>query len=498
MFAVFSPFSERRIDTLPNTGKGLVDSAGPCVSIRDNEDTVQNLPSAISEDESSYEALTFPGDGLLDRLSEPTDWTRSAAYCDLDEDYQESILQNDLPQEAIEREGDTFVNDKGTTSSNCTMCCKFTGPLAFTIIGSIVAFLSGLIFTLNNFLVKATRADFGEVLAVRCLIQIPLMGTIAILNGNSFLPTTWRKRIMLCVIAILGGFTMLTTFACVRFMPVADAITLIFTNPFFTMLFAAVFLGHRLSVLKITSAMGLLAGIVLVAKPSFIFNNQLTPSQNHSSPTYDTSDLRAEYSNKHYLLYSLRTPVPSSIDRDDYYFIGALIALSNAVICAANQILIAKVGKDVSTTIQLFYIAIAAMVIAGLCTFIDEKDRFFTTNITQITAYEWGICVAVACVGIFGFWLFLKSLLFISPTIVSTLRTSEIVLAFIAQIAITNTVPAAIDVLGAMFIFVAAVILTIENQIVKTMKKCCITCHHRSTSKYNVQTVGEDNLAVEE
>ena len=36
-------------------------------------------------------------------------------------------------------------------------------------------------------------------------------------------------------------------------------------------------------------------------------------------------------------------PVPSSIDRDDYYFIGALIALSNAVICAANQILIAKV-----------------------------------------------------------------------------------------------------------------------------------------------------------
>ena len=65
------------------------------------------------------------------------------------------------------------------------------GPLAFTIIGSIVAFLSGLIFSLNNFLVKATRADFGEVLAVRCLIQIPLMGTIAILNGTS--KTFWMK-----------------------------------------------------------------------------------------------------------------------------------------------------------------------------------------------------------------------------------------------------------------------------------------------------------------
>ena len=77
-------------------------------------DIVQNLPSAISENESSYEALTFPGDGSLDRLSEPNDWTRSAVYCDLDEDYQEPILQNDLPQEAIEKEGDTFVNDKCT------------------------------------------------------------------------------------------------------------------------------------------------------------------------------------------------------------------------------------------------------------------------------------------------------------------------------------------------------------------------------------------------
>ena len=53
--------------------------------------------------------------------------------------------------------------------------------------------------------------------------------------------------------------------------------------------------------------MGLLTGIVLVAKPSFIFDDQLTPSQNHSSPTYDTSDLRAKYNKEHYLLYSLRS-----------------------------------------------------------------------------------------------------------------------------------------------------------------------------------------------
>ena len=77
-------------------------------------DIVQNLPNVISENENSYEAVTFPGDGSLDESSEPNDLTRSASYCDFDEDYQEPILQNSLPQEAIGKEGDTFENDKGT------------------------------------------------------------------------------------------------------------------------------------------------------------------------------------------------------------------------------------------------------------------------------------------------------------------------------------------------------------------------------------------------
>ena len=37
MVDVFSPFPERRIDTIPNTDKELVDSAAPYVGIRDNE-----------------------------------------------------------------------------------------------------------------------------------------------------------------------------------------------------------------------------------------------------------------------------------------------------------------------------------------------------------------------------------------------------------------------------------------------------------------------------
>ena len=86
-------------------------------------------------------------------------------------------------------------------------------------------------------------------------------------------PAAWYHQILVIVVGILGALSMLTTFACVIFMPVSslfsnltnylfesywlcffskvgDAMTLIFTNPLFTMIFAAIFLGHRLTLIK--------------------------------------------------------------------------------------------------------------------------------------------------------------------------------------------------------------------------------------------------------
>ena len=53
-----------------------------------------------------------------------------------------------------------------------------------------MAFFSGLFFTANNFIIKAARLSFGEVLAVRSIIQIPLMSLILFMKGKiDFIPT---------------------------------------------------------------------------------------------------------------------------------------------------------------------------------------------------------------------------------------------------------------------------------------------------------------------
>ena len=55
------------------------------------------------------------------------------------------------------------------------------------------------------------------------------------------------------MVGLFGSLRMLTSFACVKFMPVADAITLIFTTPLFTMVLAAVFMKDKITIVKTIS-----------------------------------------------------------------------------------------------------------------------------------------------------------------------------------------------------------------------------------------------------
>ena len=73
------------------------------------------------------------------------------------------------------------------------------------------------------------------------------------LLGDKFWPSTTYQRILLCLVGLCGSLTMLTSFACVKFMPVADAITLIFTAPLFTMVLAAVFMKDKVTIIKTIS-----------------------------------------------------------------------------------------------------------------------------------------------------------------------------------------------------------------------------------------------------
>ena len=64
----------------------------------------------------------------------------------------------------------------------------------------------------------------------------------------------------------------------------------------------------------------------------------------------------------------------------------------------------------------------------------------------------------------------------ISPSIAAVSRTCQIVVAFVAQVVINKNIPSVIDVLGAAFIFLAALAVTFEDQINKGIAKVCCPC----------------------
>ena len=94
-----------------------------------------------------------------------------------------------------------------------------------------------------------------------------------------------------------------------------------------------------------------------------------------------------------------------------------------------------------------------------------------------------------------GFFFEFKSCQMIPPSTVATLRTTEIVVAFVAQVIITHIIPECIDILGAVLVFSAAIILIFEKNIYAGMSK--INCNRcKRTNSTQERLVEETNNEI--
>ena len=82
----------------------------------------------------------------------------------------------------------------------------------------------------------------------------------------------WGENKWLLIMRGVLGFGGLSCFYfALTVLPLADATVLFYTNPVLTALLAALFLGESMSLAAIAGALTSLAGVVLIAKPDFLF-----------------------------------------------------------------------------------------------------------------------------------------------------------------------------------------------------------------------------------
>ncbi|CAM9452120.1 unnamed protein product [Chrysoparadoxa australica] len=141
-----------------------------------------------------------------------------------------------------------------------------------------VTFMLAASFSISTmlFLVKILPPDFSPVVMVfwRSIIQLAISFiAVSASSKEKSRPIFGPRRIWKALFfrALFGSGAVASFFIATQALPLSDSITLQFTIPAFTAALAALVLGEKWGKLDITGAVVCLAGVVLIAQPSFLF-----------------------------------------------------------------------------------------------------------------------------------------------------------------------------------------------------------------------------------
>ena len=88
---------------------------------------------------------------------------------------------------------------------------------------------------------------------------------------------------------LFSGARIFLQFACLAYMPLGDALTLVFTEPLWTLLLSKLVLKIRIGVWKMVFGVVLIGGMVLCIQPPFIFSPDPDQSANFTKASEDTN-----------------------------------------------------------------------------------------------------------------------------------------------------------------------------------------------------------------
>ena len=121
-----------------------------------------------------------------------------------------------------------------------TMCTKSLGLL--------LAFVSGVLMTAYSSMIKMLHdMDSMQVVVMRGVLQMVVMGSIAVYNKRSFIgPKDRFLPFLLFLVSLTGGLRLLFIFTSFSRLPLGDSTTIVFSSPVFVMLFSICILKETL------------------------------------------------------------------------------------------------------------------------------------------------------------------------------------------------------------------------------------------------------------
>ena len=95
-------------------------------------------------------------------------------------------------------------------------------------------FISGIIFTFNNTLFKIAGLDYMDTILIRSLFQIALLTFMNYWQKNDYHFGLSKTQGLILIQAFCSGIMIFGSYNCLRFLPIGDAMTILFSSPLFT------------------------------------------------------------------------------------------------------------------------------------------------------------------------------------------------------------------------------------------------------------------------
>jgi len=332
------------------------------------------------------------------------------------------------------------------------------------LLGSFWLFFSGVLFTVNNFLFQYFEPNVTDLLLTRSAMQAVIVGLVVILSGcSSFWPENYFNWFLVTFQSIFAGGRVWLTFVCLKFLPISDALTLIFSEPLWTLVLSKIFLKTRIGFWKLVFSCVLISGVVLCTQPPFLF---ASPEDHHY------------HHNRHHKKDNISTNRTSGsplIENSDY-FLGVNLAFGAALTGSANNIVVAKLERiSSSSLVTLSGVGgVALAVMFGLS--VDAEDKIVTSAYV-VTAWEWMTLLILGGSGLVGCFALYRSLQLIPPTTVAVLRTLEIVIAYVVQGIVFGEVPNSVAVTGSSLVIISVLAFAMENVFLSCTTGSACTFH---------------------
>ena len=134
------------------------------------------------------------------------------------------------------------------------------------------------------------------------------------------------------------------------------------------------------------------------------------------------------------------------------------------------DVLVAKC-TEVSTPVLVLWTAVIGLVISLIYCLTTPSSHILSPDISSLSWSTWATYTGLALSGLLAFTTLTKSLQLISPNMVASLRSLELVLAFLVQSLLTGTSPEPLSCLGGGLILSGVLLLAFQDHIIRANRR---------------------------